>query len=135
MEKVKKKTAATLLHIMKNSAVLWIALAAAGITCIFVPIDRGYLDYFDLRTLSCLFCTLAVVGAFKNIKFFVWLADKIVRRFKSVRGVVLALVSVTYFGSMIMAFTIDVRSALIFVVTIPVLFAIVFAIMLSCIPL
>ena len=39
------------------------------------------------------------------------------------------------FGSMIMAFTIDVRSALIFVVTIPVLFAIVFAIMLSCIPL
>ena len=103
MEKVKKKTAATLLHIMKNSAVLWIALAAAGITCIFVPIDRGYLDYFDLRTLSCLFCTLAVVGAFKNIKFFVWLADKIVRRFKSVRGVVLALVSVTYFGSMIMA--------------------------------
>ena len=42
---------------------------------------------------------------------------------------------IVVFGSMIMAFTIDVRSALIFVVTIPVLFAIVFAIMLSCIPL
>ena len=41
---------------------------------------------------------------------------------------------IVVFGSMIMAFTIDVRSALIFVVTIPVLFAIVFAIMLSCIP-
>lgn len=70
MEKVKKKTAATLLHIMKNSAVLWIALAAAGITCIFVPIDRGYLDYFDLRTLSCLFCTLAVVGAVQEYQIF-----------------------------------------------------------------
>ena len=42
---------------------------------------------------------------------------------------------IVVFGSMIMAFTIDVRSALIFVVTIPVLFAIVFVIMLSCIPL
>ena len=42
---------------------------------------------------------------------------------------------IVVFGSMIMAFTIDVRSARSFVVTIPVLFAIVFAIMLSCIPL
>ena len=36
---------------------------------------------------------------------------------------------------MIMAFTIDAKSALIFAVAIPVLFAVVFAIMLSCIPL
>ena len=42
---------------------------------------------------------------------------------------------IVVFGAMIMAFTIDARSALIFVVTIPVLFAVVFAIMLSCIPL
>ena len=39
------------------------------------------------------------------------------------------------FGAMIMAFTIDVRSALIFCVVIPVLAVIVFGIMLSCIPL
>ncbi len=36
---------------------------------------------------------------------------------------------------MIMAFTIDVKSALIFAVAIPVLFAVVFAIMLLTIPL
>lgn len=42
---------------------------------------------------------------------------------------------IVVFGAMIMAFTIDVRAALIFVVAIPVLFAIVFAVMLSCIPL
>ena len=42
---------------------------------------------------------------------------------------------IVVFGAMIMAFTIDTKSALIFVVAIPVLFAIVFAIMLSCIPL
>ncbi len=39
------------------------------------------------------------------------------------------------FGAMIMAFTIDVKSALVFVVIIPVLSVIVFGIMLACIPL
>lgn len=68
-----------------------------------MPPDGEYLSYFDLRTLSCLFCTLAVVAALKNIGFFVWTADIIVRKFKNVRNVILALVFVTYFGSMIMA--------------------------------
>ncbi len=39
------------------------------------------------------------------------------------------------FGSMIMAFTIDASSALVFVVVIPVIAAVVFAVMLACIPL
>lgn len=39
------------------------------------------------------------------------------------------------FGAMIMAFTIDVECALVYAVAIPVLFAVVFAIMLSSIPL
>ncbi len=39
------------------------------------------------------------------------------------------------FGAMVMAFTIDWRAALIFVVTIPVLSAVVFAILLGCVPL
>ena len=39
------------------------------------------------------------------------------------------------FGAMIMAFTVDAKAAVVFAVAIPVLFAVVFAIMLSCIPL
>lgn len=39
------------------------------------------------------------------------------------------------FGAMIMAFTIDVQSALVFVVIIPLLSVVVFGIMLACIPL
>ena len=39
------------------------------------------------------------------------------------------------FGAMIMAFTIDVKSAWVFAVIIPLLFVVVFAIMFSCIPL
>lgn len=97
------KARLAVLHILKSSAVLLVALAAAAVTCFFVPPDAEYLEYFDLQTLTCLFCTLAVVAAFKDIKFFEWLADAIVRRFKNMRNIVLALVFVTYFGSMIMA--------------------------------
>ena len=99
----RRKFALAVDHFFKSSVVPVVALTAAAITCFFVPFDREYLGYFDLQTLSCLFCTLAVVAAFKNIRFFVWLADIIVRRFKNMRNIVLALVFVTYFGSMVMA--------------------------------
>lgn len=87
----------------KSNVVLLVAIAAAAATCIFVPFDREYAGYFDWSTLACLFCTMAVVAAFKNIRFFIWLADVIVRRFKNMRNIALALVFVTFFGSMVMA--------------------------------
>ncbi|PWM74912.1 MAG: citrate transporter [Bacillota bacterium] len=89
--------------VLKNNVVLLVALAAAAITCFFVPPDGAYAEYFDMRTLSCLFCTMAVVAALKNVKFFTFTADRIVRKFKNTRNVVLALVFVTYVGSMVMA--------------------------------
>ena len=89
--------------ILKSRIVLIVALVAAAITCFFVPPDSGYADYFDLDTLSCLFCTLAVVSALKRRRFFEWLATKIVTAFGNMRRVTFALVFVTYFGSMIMA--------------------------------
>ena len=46
-----------------------IAMVAALITCFIVPPDGAYLDYFDVKTLTCLFCVLAVVCALKNINF------------------------------------------------------------------
>ena len=89
--------------ILKSRIVLIVALVAAAVTCFFVPPDGGYADYFDLDTLSCLFCTLAVVSALKRRRFFEWLATKIVTAFGNMRRVTFALVFVTYFGSMIMA--------------------------------
>ena len=89
--------------ILKSRIVLIVALVAAAVTCVFVPPDGGYADYFDLDTLSCLFCTLAVVSALKRRRFFEWLATGIVTAFGNMRRVTFALVFVTYFGSMIMA--------------------------------
>ena len=91
------------LGLVKSHIVLIVAVLAAAVTCFFVHPDAGYADYFDLDTLSCLFCTLAVVSALKERKFFEWLAGKIVTAFGNMRRVSFALVFVTYFGSMIMA--------------------------------
>ncbi len=88
---------------IKKNIVMVIAFAAALITCVFVPVDGEYLGYFDLKTLSCLFCVLAVVCALKNINFFYMLARKVVRFFKTTRMTMLAIVYITFIGSMLIA--------------------------------
>lgn len=88
---------------IKKNTVMVIALAAAVITCFFVPVDAEYLDYFDYKTLACLFCVLAVVCALKNINFFYMLARKVVQLFKNARMAILALVYITFIGSMLIA--------------------------------
>jgi len=87
----------------KKNIVMTIALAAALVTSVFVPPDREYISYFDFKTLSCLFGVLAVVCAFKNINFFYILAKKIVTVFKSTRYSILALIYITFIGSMLIA--------------------------------
>lgn len=88
---------------VKKNAVVIIAFFAAVITSIIVPPDKEYLGYFDYKTLTCLFCVLAVVCALKNIKFFYILAKKIVQLFKNARMSVIALVYITFIGSMLIA--------------------------------
>ena len=80
-----------------------IALFAAVITMFFVPPDAAYLGYFDFKTLTCLFCVLAVVCALKDIRFFYVLARKVVQLFKNARMSVLGLVYITFIGSMLIA--------------------------------
>jgi Na+/H+ antiporter NhaD/arsenite permease-like protein len=88
---------------VKHNAVLLIAVAAAIITSFIVPPDDAYLGYFDFKTLACLFSVLAVVCALRNIKFFTILARKIVKLCKNSRFCVIALVYITFIGSMLIA--------------------------------
>ena len=87
----------------KTNAVMLIAALLAIITSFIVPPDGQYLDYFDFKTLTCLFCVLAVVCALRNIRFFYTLAKAIVRKFKNARLAILVLVYVTFIGSMLIA--------------------------------
>ena len=88
---------------IKKNVVMVVAMIAAVITCFFVPPDSKYLSYFDFKTLTCLFCVLAVVCALKNINFFYMLAKKIVEIFRNTRMAILALVYITFIGSMLIA--------------------------------
>ncbi|MBQ2756385.1 MAG: citrate transporter [Oscillospiraceae bacterium] len=97
------KIAGGCVSFVKKNAVLFIAMAAAVITSIIIPPDKAYADYFDYKTLACLFSVLAVVCALKNINFFYMLARKVVQLFKNARMSILALVYITFIGSMLIA--------------------------------
>lgn len=87
----------------KSNAVMLIAAFAAAVTSCIIPPDELYLGYFDFKTLTCLFCVLAVVCALRNIRFFYTMAKAIVRKFKTAKLAVLALVYITFIGSMLIA--------------------------------
>ena len=94
---------AAIASFVKNNTVFCIAVLAAVITGILVPPDAEYLSYFDFKTLTCLFCVLAVVCALRNIRFFTCLARGIVKRFSNLRSAATALIIITFVGSMLIA--------------------------------
>jgi len=103
VKKLLSKMRISLLALIRKNTVACIAVAAAVITSFIVKPDKQYINYFDFKTLTCLFCTLAVVCAFKNIHIFEVISRKIVSMFKTVRSAVIALVYITFIGSMILA--------------------------------
>lgn len=94
---------ATSVAFLKKQFVLAIAVLATLITCFYVPVDRTYLHYFNLRTLATLFCTLSVVAAFSHIHVFEWISQRIVIRLHNLRNATIGLVFITFFGSMLLA--------------------------------
>lgn len=91
------------LRFVKKNFVFFIAAFVAAVSCIFVPPDKEYLNYFDWKTLSCLFITLAVICALRNIKFFTILARKLVIMTGNLRTLFVLLIVITFIGSMIIA--------------------------------
>lgn len=98
-----RKTGEGALKFARKNVVMLIALLLAIVTCFWVPPDEQYLNYFDLRTLSCLLAVLAIVCALKNVNFFYFLAQQTVKLFKTTRASIIALVYITFIGSMLIA--------------------------------
>lgn len=88
---------------IKKNVVLTAAFIAALLTSVIIKPDKEYIGYFDFKTLVCLFCVLSVVCALKNINFFYILAQKIVHMFRTTRACIIALVYITFIGSMLIA--------------------------------
>ena len=88
---------------VKKYTVFCVAALAAFTTCFLVPPDKAYLGYFDWSTLACLFLTLAVICALRNIKFFTIVARKLVLLTGNLRSLFFTLIIITFIGSMIIA--------------------------------
>ena len=86
-----------------NNTVALIAFVLAMITVFFVPIDAKYLSYIDYKTISCLFLISCIISAFKDINFFYAVARQIIIRFNTLRKSYIALITITFIGSMIIA--------------------------------
>ncbi|NLG82137.1 MAG: citrate transporter [Bacilli bacterium] len=93
----------SLKRFVKKNTVCVIALCAALLTSFIIKPDRAYLNYFDLRTLTTLFISLAVICALNNIHFFDIISQKIVYLFKTTRSAIIALIYITFIGSMFIA--------------------------------
>ena len=85
----------------RREPVLVIAALAAAVSCCFVPPDRGYPDYFDLRTLALLYCLMTVVAGLNRAGLFARLAVSLCARAGSVRRLGLALVLLSFFSSLL----------------------------------
>lgn len=88
--------------VQHNTVLLISAIAAIITSCIIKP-DAKYISYFDFKTLTCIFCLLAVVCALRNINFFYIMARKIVRLFKTTKICIMVLVCITLIGSLLIA--------------------------------
>lgn len=61
----------------RANAMPLIAVLTAAVTACFVPPDAAYAGYFDWKTLSCLFCVLAVVCALRSVGLFPVIARRL----------------------------------------------------------
>lgn len=94
-EKIKK--------FIEINVVTIIAFVLAMITIFFVPIDKQYLYYIDYKTIICLFLISCIISAFKDIIFFYFVARNIIIRFNTLRKSYIALITITFVGSMVIA--------------------------------
>ena len=81
----------------KQETVLCVAVLLALGSSFF---ERPRLEYIDFAVLSILLSLMLVVAGLKSVSFLDWVACQLLQRCASWRGVVLALVGVTYVSSM-----------------------------------
>ena len=86
---------------VRREPVLFIATAAAIITCFIIPPDSTYLSYIDFRTLSLLYCLMTVVNGLRQAGLFSHLAHTLCEHASSLRSIAVLLVFLCFFTSML----------------------------------
>ena len=86
---------------IKSEIVLTVAMVLAVASMFFVHPDKKYLDYIDFRTLSILFCLMAVMAGFQEIGLFRLIAEKLLKKVSGVFGLVYILIMLCFFFGML----------------------------------
>lgn len=89
-----------MIEFFKAETVLVIALLLAVVSMFIVLPDAKYLGYIDFRTLSILFCLMAVMVGLQEIGLFRFTAEKLLVKVKNTTQLVLILVLLCFFFSM-----------------------------------
>ena len=85
----------------KKEAVLSVAVILAVGSSFLVHPDKEYLGYIDFRTLAILFCLMAVMAGLQQIGLFGYVAEKLLKLVKHVRGIIFILIMLCFFSSML----------------------------------
>lgn len=89
-----------LVSFLKNETVLCAALLLAAISAVLVPPDAAYAGYLDLRTLSILFCLMAVMAGLQRLGIFRLIAESLLSHVRSRVFLVLILMLLCFVFSM-----------------------------------
>ncbi len=90
-----------MLAYLKREKVLTLSLLLAAVSAFFVPPDRGYLDYIDVRVLALLFCLMLLVKGFQHVGLFDVLIDRLFGSVRSSRRLARMLILLCFFSSMV----------------------------------
>lgn len=96
-----KNIIANITNFIKNETVLSIAAVLAILSSFFIPPDKQYINYVDFRTLALLFCLMTVVAGFQKTGVFNLLAENLLKRIHSVKGLAFVLVTLCFYFSML----------------------------------
>ena len=97
----KKNMILNLWNWCKKEAVLSVAVILAVVSSFLVHPDKEYLGYIDFRTLAILFCLMAVMAGLQQIGLFGYVAEKLLKLVKHVRGIIFILIMLCFFSSML----------------------------------
>ena len=86
---------------IKKQTILVLAFILALITGILTKWSPDYTQYINLRVLALLFCLMVIVAGFRSIHIFDVLADFLLRKANSLRGIILSLLLICFFSSML----------------------------------
>lgn len=89
------------IHYCKKDAVLSISFLLCLFSAFIVPPSKSYIEYIDFHTLILLFCLMLIVEGLREQYFFSYVADIILKRIHSTKGLVFSLVGLCFFSSML----------------------------------